>query len=298
MENQISNSKDHALFNLYKLGTVTTTFLTVLMSVVLFLNNMEEGTRYFNSSMAAKCTIGLLCINLAFAASAFVVFRKGMSKPTVELGVAKYLFLLPTAVSILSAVVTVLQSTEVSSPLAIAILVTSVGSALFSLSYVADLPKALAIISGYVQLFFFVLIISKLYTDFTVEMNAPMKLFIQLTACAAIINTLSDIRFFIGREKSGLFTFSKMSFIFLTVLTSFGMIFEVVPHYESYNADYVAFPFFFLSLCMPVAAQLLCAVLKARQKDDIEGGSVFSDRTTVKEFVDKILEDSQNEADK
>lgn len=270
MDNQRIHSKDHALFSLYKVGAITVTILDILMSIVLFAKNMQEGTHYFQNTSAVKYTLILFFVNICFAASAFIVFRKGESKPVVNMGLLKYTFIFP-AVAAAACVVSFLFGEEFSS-LQVVLIISALGSILFSISHFVTVPRTVSIIAGYVQLVFYLLMISRIYVDFSVEMNAPIKLFIQLTAVAAMINTLSDVRFFIGRESVRLFSFAKLSYIIFAVSTILGAFIEVAPNLASYGKDYVIFPFYFMCACIPNAVQLFTTVLEARKKptEDIE----------------------------
>ena len=263
MENQRIHSTDYALLNLYKVGAATVTILNVLMSIVLFAKNMQEGTHYFQETSAVKCTLGLFFINVCFAATTFIVFRKGESKPVINMGLLKYTFLFP-AVAAAACIFASLYSESYSS-LQMALIVCALGSIIFSLSQVISMPPTASIIAGYIQLIFYILMISRLYVDFSVEMNAPIKIFIQLTAIAAMFNTLSDVRFFIGRESVRLFTFSKIAFTSLSAFTFVAAAIEVAPNLATYGKDYIIFPFYFFCACIPNAIQLFSAVLEARK---------------------------------
>lgn len=265
MKNQHIHSTDYALFNLYKIGAVSVTVLNILMSIVLFAKNMQEGTRYFQSTSAVKCTLILFIINVCFAASAFIVFRNGESKPVINMGLSKYAFLFP-AVAAVACIFTCIYGEKFSS-IQMILIISALGSIIFAVSHITSVPASASIISGYIQLIFYLLIIYRLYVDFSIEMNAPIKLFIQITAAAAMINTLSDIRFLIGRESVRLFSFSKITFTILSVFTFVGAVIEVAPNVEMYGKDYVIFPFYFMCACIPGAIQFFTTVLEVRKKN-------------------------------
>lgn len=271
MENQHIHSTDYALLNLYKIGAITATILSMLMSIVLFARSMQEGTRYFQSTAAVKCTLVIFAINVCFAATAFIVFRRGESRPVIDMGLLKYTFMFP-AVAAAACIFSTLYGEAFTSIHAL-MLVCALGSILFALSHIINIPASASIISAYVQLAFYLLIISRLYVDFSVEMNAPIKVFIQLTAAVAMINTLSDTRFFIGRESVRLFSFSKISFLILAVFTFAGSLIEVAPDIARYGKDYIIFPFYFMCACIPNAIQFFVSVLEARKQDTAPANS-------------------------
>ena len=270
MENQRLHSTDHALLNLYKIGVVTVAVLNVLMSIVLFSKNMQSGTRYFQETSAVRCTLALFVINVIFAFTTFIVFRKGESKPVVNMGVLKHSFLFP-AVAAAACVFSCFYGEKLTS-MHFALAACALCSIIFALSHVIDIPKVAAIITGYIQIVFFIIIIFRLYVDFSVEMNAPAKLFLQFTALGAMINTLSDVRFFVDRESVRLFVFSKLSFACISIFTFTAALIHVAPNMAAYGKDYVIFPFYFFCAAIPCLIQLFTTSLESRKKNaDTEG---------------------------
>lgn len=266
MENQHLHSTDHALLNLYKIGAITVAVLNVLMSIVLFAKNMQDGTRYLQETSAVKCTLGLFVINIIFALTTFIVFRKGESRPVVNMGVLKYTFLFP-AVAAVACIFSCFFKEKVT-PLHIGIAICAICSIIFALAQAIKLPPVLSIFAGYAQLLFFLLIISRLYGDFSVEMNAPLKIFLQLTAAAAMINTLCDVRYFIGRESVRLFAFSKIVFTCLAVFTFTAAIIHTAPNIAAYGKDYVIFPFYFFCAAIPNFIQFFTATLESKKNTE------------------------------
>ena len=271
-EDQSPSSKDLALFNLYKIGAVAATILTALMSIVLFGNNMQAHSRYFNNSSAVRFSLVLLALNICFALTPFVLLHGGASKTGSIPKICRCLFLIPSVTALFCACLVLFRSDF--GVMTIALSTASLFSAIFTASYAVKMPKALSLISGYLQIIFMVLIISHLYMDLTVEMNAPIKLFIQFAAMAAIINTLADLRILIGKESVALFTFAKIAYLILSIFIAVAALIEVVPNIDEYGICYLLFPIYLFALSVPVAMQFFFTVLHekapAAKEDDIQ----------------------------
>jgi hypothetical protein len=154
-------------------------------------------------------------------------------------------------------------------------LVTSL-LALASAAYMActalGASKTVTVILGYCHVFFLISVLSMLYLDFTVELNAPMKLFVQFTAMAAILSTLSDLRITIGRESVGFYAFTHINLLILSLFTSVGAIVETIPHFSDYGAAYTILPLYLLSLAIPCSVRFFCTVLHAKSPTSKEEG--------------------------
>lgn len=265
IENTSPYSKENALFNLYKLGTLSAAILSILIGIVLFYYHMDDG-RYFKDVSATTVSLILLATNIGFAIIALFLFKKGVSEVADYFSSVKYLFLIPSACAVVISIVLLTQS-----PFNTTLLASSV-MALLSAAYTACLSfsksKVLKVALGYFHVFFLIAILASLSLDTKVELNAPMKMFTQFTAMAAILCTLSDIRIMLKKESVGAYTFSNICLLILSLFTGIGALFEVIPNFNSYSLAFVAFPLYLLSLAIPSAARFFCAVLRVKAHAD------------------------------
>lgn len=259
IENTGAYSKENAMFNLYKLGSSAAAILSVLIGIVLFQYQMN-GSRYFSSTSATTVSLILLSINVGFALTPVFLFKKGVSFSEDHFASVKYHFALPSAVAIVCSIALLTSS---SSTLVLATALLALPSSAYTACIAIGKHKSLTAILGYFHIAFLVAILSMLYTDFSIELNAPMKLFIQFTGMAAILSALADIRIVIGKESVGFYTFSKIAMMVLSFFTTIGVFFEVIPNYESYGIAYVIFPLYFLSLTIPSTIRFFCSTLRA-----------------------------------
>jgi len=244
---------------MYKLGTAVILFLTVAVGLIAFLAFFENDSRYFEDSPAKIILYVILALAVVFAISAFFTSKK-IGKIEIAQKTSYNLSLIPTATAI---AVFAIAATEITKgdngTISIIMAISLLGVALYHLSDVLKFSSSARLALGYVKIIFCILLIAKLYIDFKVELNAPIKLLTQFSAATLVLSTLSDLRFLIDRASTGYFICSKICHLTVSLLGAVGALTEVVCNLEKYSIDLLIYPIFFLSAAIPTAVNFFTA---------------------------------------
>lgn len=255
---QASKSK-HSPLTIYKLGTAAILLLTAAIGLIAFLAFFEKDSRYFENSPAKIILYAILALAVIFALSAFFTSKK-IGKIEVAKKTPYKLSLIPAATAI--AVFTV-AATEITkgdnSTISIVIAISLLPVALYHLSDVFKFPSSVKLALGYVKIIFCILLISKLYLDFNVELNSPLKLLAQFSAVTAVLSILSDLRILINRASTGYFICAKIGYLTIPLLGAIGALTEVVCNLDKYGIDLLIYPIYFLSAAIPTAVNFFTA---------------------------------------
>ena len=241
------------LLKAYKLGTAAVLALTAVLGLISFLAFFDSGARYFENSPIKIILYVILALAVLFAISAAFTSKR-IGKIEIAPKAPYSLSLIPTATAI---AVFAIAATETAkgdnSTLSIIIAISLLGAALYHLADVLNFSGAARLALGYVKILFCVLIIAKLYLDFKVELNSPIKLLAQFSAATAVLSTLSDLRSLIDRESTGYFILSKICYLTASLLGAIAALTEVVCNLDKYNLDLLIYPILFFAAAIPAA---------------------------------------------
>ncbi len=230
---------------------------------IAFATSFQPEARYFTASPLVWVLYALLVVAVIFSISAPLIFKRREIDVCNRVG-RKIFSLLTAAASTIPfiyyiysdltarAAASVAPSGSVESfysgldGVTILVTVTSLFVVIFSLSIAFNLNKTLTLISGYGQVVFCAAIITKLYLDFSVELNSPIKLLLQFSAAAVMIGTVNDLRVFADKPQTAALISSKFMTALICLLNFAGFVFEVAPNIEKYGYDYAAFSILFL----------------------------------------------------
>mgnify|MGYP003301784256 CR=1 FL=1 len=138
-------------------------------------------------------------------------------------------------------------------PVWLIIAVATAFSLIYFTSGYVETNKALTLVSGYFHIAFCIAVIAKLYFDQEVELNAPVKLFIQFTAALSMLSALNSLRALIGKCSIRLYAGTKTALLSLSALSSIASLYVAVTSRHSYSSDYWVFTAYFFA----------CAILEA-----------------------------------
>lgn len=252
-DKKIAQSDSAVPLTLFKIISATFIFSVIALGALAFSTAIPQGERYFEK------TAGVLALNLLIVPAMIIMFCAitCFYKQTIKEAdnvatriAAVFTSAAATVPFIYYICDTVLNrisgNTDKQADFSLLLLaVTSVAVFLFSLSSLFDIGKVSTLLSGYCQVVFCVIIITKFYIDYTVELNSPVKLLLQFAAVAIMLSTVSDLRGIIGRPNAIYFVITKLFAASLPILYFVAFVAEIAPNIEKYSTEYAIFvPFF------------------------------------------------------
>lgn len=299
MDSNIINNTDSPVkksATAYKVASAVLIVSVLTVGSIAFATGFQPQGRYFVSSPVLFALYALLAAAIIFALSALVIFKgKTIS---VYNGIGGKVFYLITAVASAIPFIYYIYSdmtaraSAATAPsgsaesfyngldaITILVTVTSVFAVIFSLSCAFNLNKALTIISGYGQVIFCAVIITKLYLDFSVELNSPIKLLLQFSAAAVMIGTVSDLRVFTDKPHAPMLISSKLMTALMCLLNFTGFVFEAAPNIEKYGYDYSVFSVLFLLYGAASAFKLFTISIKSSPTEEASENTIAKDLT-------------------
>ena len=289
---------------LYKIASAVILALILAISAVAFLIGFDEGSRYLVFSPSAAAIYTVFGIGIGFWLSGFIVFDGNSVVETDGMAhrILSFISAVGTAVFFLYYIYG--NFSDKQSPisgldsLSAAMIITCVATFAYSVAKTVRAGKAPTLILGYCRTIFFALIITKLYLDFSVELNAPVKLIIQFAASALMLSTVADLRIIAGRVSAGAFVLSKLLAMALCSLNTVLLITEILPHADKYGNNYIAFSLLIAFCGIENAFEFFASVTKpvCRQAD----GDTLEDtlEETVGETVEEKVDGSVDECGK
>ena len=276
MNDSKASTPKHSPLAIYKLGTAVILAFLAVIGLISFLAFFDSDARYFENSPVKYVLYVILALAVLFALSSIF-----LSKKIGKIGIAQKapynISLIPTATAIAVFAVAAIETIKSdNSTLSIIIVISLLGAALYHLTDVLKLPTAAKLALGYVKILFCVLIIAKLYLDFKVELNSPIKLIAQFSAATAVLSILSDLRFLIDRASTGYFIFSKICYLTTSLLGAIAALTEVVCNLDKYNFDLLIYPILFFAAAIPTAVRFFTA----RIANEAEASNETHDQNT------------------
>ena len=300
-QNKNSNNQSGQFVTVYKIASAAMIIFLLIIGAMVFPLSFEVDGRYMISSPAVIALYVAIGLAVVFALSSFLFF-KGLtvSAPcTTTKRVTALLSAVASAVpfiyyiySDVSAKIGVLfaEPGTLTAPysgldtLSTLITVVSAISLICSLYLVIRQSKIAALIAGYSRVIFLALIITKLYLDFSVELNSPVKILVQFAAVAAMMATTANIKPIVRKQKAAAFLSVEFLSATLCLLCFALFALEIAPHSAKYTADLVAFPI--MLLAFGIESAVLLFTCRTSSHDEPIEISAVENETAVSEDSD------------
>ncbi len=280
----------------YKVASAVLIVAVLAVGSIAFATSFQEQGRYFVSSPVLFALYALLAVAIIFALSALLIFKgktisvynevgsKVFSVITAVASAIPFIYYIYSDLTARAAAATAPSGSAESfynglDGITLVVTVTSILAVIFSLSCALNLNRTLTLISGYGQVIFCAAIITKLYLDFSVELNSPIKLLLQFSAAAVMIGTVSDLRVFVDKPHTPMLISSKLITALVCLLNFTGFIFEAAPNIEKYGYDYTAFSILFLLYGVASAFGLFTVSVKAAPVEESSKNTIAQDLT-------------------
>ena len=262
-----SLQKNTRIYKAYKIATAVILGLLTITSVLAFTLGFETDIRYFNDSYFSIPFAIVAIAALALATSSLFLF-KGASINRYPEPLLKFASVLPVIALIRLTLHTMwnelLRLSQASADgidaaidlWVVLLFITEIFAAAYNLSEIFSKNKILKLVSGLAQMLFCIIVIAKLYVDFSVEINSPVKLILQFSAAAIILCTLSDLREELEIPNAFIFTASRISSISFGIVSAVVFFAEIAQHADKYGNDYSIYPLIFIAYGIKSAAEL------------------------------------------
>lgn len=269
--NSTPNSSKKAL-RIFRILSAALVCSLAVACIIAFTVGFEPELRYFrNSPLTIPLTVTAVA-TVVLALSAFFLF-KGKNAALRRESPLRFLAMLPM-IAILRLIIHIaigLITNAVPSPSndaqatldpwMIGILVTAAFAVIYSLSEIFRINKAFEIISGFLQILFCILVIAKLYIDFSVEINSPVKLLLQFSATAIILCTMADLRRSFDMCSAPIFCASRLIMLALGSASAIALFAEIIPEADKYGELYSVYPLIFIAFAVKAAVELFTCSL-------------------------------------
>ena len=303
MEQNTNLNKEAGHFaTVYKLASAI--MLTVLIAVggIAFALFFDPESSYFISSPVVTAFYVIIATMVIFALSAFFMFKGNTvalpSHPTNRVTAAlsaiaaavPFIYYIYSDVSAKIAASQAPQGTLDASyggleTIPTLILVFAAISLISSLYLVIRDSKIAALIACYARVIFLALIITKLYLDFSVELNSPVKIFVQFGAVFAMLATTAYLRPIIGKKKAASFMLTQFLSTAMCLLCFILFLTEIAPHFTKYTTDLFAFPLMLAVLGLESMVNLFTCKIE-EQAAPAEAQANAGDNATVQNEVE------------
>lgn len=254
----------------YRIASIIATLLTVIIGTIAFILRSDSVGSYFERLPFKTLLYILIILDILIALSASFIF-KGKEKIDIEnCARPKFLYLLPALASayiyfsLCKQIVTFKPDA-----LSVVLLISAVFSQIFISSEYIKTGKTLTLISGFLHIVFCILVVAKLYFDWSIELNAPLKLLIQFTAVISALSATADLRVLTDNCSLARFMRVKSILLPLSLLSGIGAFIEAITHYDNYSSAYRIFPAFFFTCAVLEAVKFITASYKESSHDEI-----------------------------
>lgn len=258
------------IFRSCKIAFAVLLSMLVISAILAFTLGFEADIRYFNNSPIIIPFAITAIASLALAASSLFTF-KGCSTERYPEPLLRFVSILPT-IAVIRLVFHVIWSelsrfsdaaesgTEATlDAWSLILIVAAVFSVIYNLLEIFNLNKILKMISGLMQIIFCIVAIAKLYIDFSVELNSPIKLLLQFSAAAMILCTLSDLRGELDIPNSVMFSLSRICSASLGLVSAVALFAEILPNADKYGDDYSVYALVFITYGIKSAVEFFSA---------------------------------------
>lgn len=305
MEQNTNLNKETGQFaTIYKIASTIMIAMLMIISAVAFALFFNRDSRYLISSPVVFALYGALAITVIFALSALFMLKGTtltLPAPTANRIIAAisagtsavpFIYYIYSDASAKIAAITsdagsAAASYEGLDTLATMITVVSAVSTLCSLYLVIRGSKVAALISGYGRVIFLALIITKLYLDFSVELNSPVKILVQFGAAAAMLATTAQLRPLIGKHGAPYFVLTQFLSAALCLLCFVLFATEIAPNFAKYTTDLFVFPIMLLLFGIESAVNLFaCRIEVCTAPPEIGNEEVDSSKEIANTEID------------
>ncbi|MBQ8409298.1 MAG: hypothetical protein IJY39_10595 [Clostridia bacterium] len=265
--------------NSYKTAAIAAIALTAILGIVAFCFCTEGSSKYFNNPLVASLLYATIAVDVILALAAYFLFQKA---DPVQSEVPAKLQFLSLITALPAAFIYVTLGKQIFSEgfnvwIAI-IFITTLLSQLYQLAGFFKLGQTGTLAWGLFHIAFCIVVIAKIYLDFSVEMNAPLKLIIQFTAAASMLSTLSELRVLSGGCSLKRYLATKLLLITIAPLSCIAVLVESFTRYDSYSNEYRAFPLYLFLCALPEAVRFFTA--KPSQEEAHTADSPENDSNT------------------
>lgn len=258
------------LFKSYKIAFAVLLGILVISAILAFTSGFESELRYFNNSPISIPFAITAIVTLALAVSSLFTL-KGCSTERYPEPLFRFVSILPT-IAVIRLVFHVIWSelsrladaaengTEATLDVwSLILIVAAVFSVIYNLLEIFNLNKILRMISGLMQIIFCIVAIAKLYIDFSIELNSPIKLLLQFSAAAMILCTLSDLRGELDIPNATIFSLSRICSASLGLVSAAALFAEILPSADKYADYYSVYALVFVAYGIKSAAEFFSA---------------------------------------
>lgn len=307
-QNKIQNDQGVQLATIYKIASGIVIAALLIVGSVVFATSFEPSSRYFLPSPITFALYAAIGISVAFTLSAFFIL-KGLSvsptgvvtsKMTAALSAAAsavpFIYYIYSDVSERIALLLAAPSSPADSRngldiLSVMITVTAAISLICFLYLTIRGGKISYLLAEYTRVIFLALIITKLYLDFSVELNSPVKILLQFAAAAALIATVAKLRPVIGKSQATAFASAQFLSAALCLLCFAMFAFEIAPHSAKYTSDLMVFPIMLLIFGVE-SIVLLFTCRIASPNEPAEVSETGSEESATEESADEAHGDA------
>lgn len=242
--------------------------ITVLQTIVYLVSYDPKANYFLNDTIIPSTVTILLSLGLLLALSYVLLLPKGaLSAQRLPLPKAS----LASAAGAVAAIVTLLIARPESN-LFFAMLITLALTA----AYHAWLPFArgekqknnLALL-GFFAVISYALLTAYYYFDLTFEMNAPLKVFLQMGLLFSVVLTTEELRFLIGNARPRAYLMLSLSTATVGALTALPVPVAFVCGILD-RTDYLAGALLVLGTSVAAAARASAMILQATKKSRLE----------------------------
>ena len=281
----------------YKTAAGIITAVIIAVAAIIFFFFFDKESRYLTSHASLTSLLVLLGAGAGFALSGVVFLNDTTLSETdgTYASICSFISAVGIALFFIYYIYSCFTANNSASSgidrLTLALIISSVFAFAYSVTKTVHAGKTLTLLFGYLRILFFALIITKLYLDFSVELNAPVKLIIQFAAAALMLSTVADLRIAVGRTGAPAFMSSKLFAMTLSSLNLVLLVAEIFPHAEKYGADYIAFSIL-IAIC---GIETVFQFFASKIAPNIEEAADETVNEAVEETVDQIAEEAIEE---
>ena len=264
-QNQTPINSGEQFAAVYKIASAIMIVALIVIGAAVFPFSFESDGRYLISSPVVIALYIAVGITVAFALSAFSVLKDLVVAPSVAVANRVTAALSAAAMAVpfiyyiysdvnarISAFSAAPEAPTASysglDTVSVIITVIAAVSLICSLYLTVRESKIASLTAGYARAALLALIITKLYLDFSVELNSPVKILVQFAAVAAMLATVAKLRPIVGKTGASTFALTQFLSAALCLLCFTLFITEIAPNSAKYTADLFAFPIMLLVL--------------------------------------------------
>lgn len=302
-----SSEKISRTYKAYKIAVAIVLCILAVASALAFTLGFEADLRYFNDSIIPIFLAIVSLAALGVALSSLFLFKKRMALRHPE-PLLRFVAMLPMIamirliIHVLWSEITRIFDAEAGSAVTIdtwtvLILISAVFAVIYNLSEIFEMNKPLKLISGFLQICFCIFVIAKLYVDFSVEINSPIKLLLQFSAAAMLLCTLADFRQELGISNAPAFLVSRICSASFGIASAAALFAEILPNADKYGDDYSVYPLLFIVCGIKAAVELFTSSVSETEVDDEDGTDAQGGEAAEKNETDNAPEPEPEETE-